>query len=435
MVFANPTYLYLLLLLIPMVGWYIYKLCKSQASLQVSSTEVFDTPGTGSWKVWLRHVPFVLRIFAVAVLIIILARPQSTNSWQNSSTEGIDIVLAMDISTSMLAQDLKPNRLEASKDVASAFINGRPNDNIGLVVFAAESFTQCPLTTDHAVLINLLNSIQPGIIEDGTAIGLGLANAVNRIKDSQAKSKVIILLTDGSNNRGDIAPLTAAEIAKKFISSENLNKPDSAEWITHSVDWYLRDYRWAFVDRQVKNLFGTSFEDYAEFAILSQIAQAEAFKFHIERMRLNKPKTSGIIWWNLHDGWPQVTEAVIDFYGNKKMAYEVIKRSQKPFTFSVKTDSENRLILVALNDGAKDVSVNYTVVDGETGEEIKSGKAVTVAGKNSELGFINVSAFSQKLLLIKFDGDANGFNHYITGYPTYDKEKVKAWYEIIKNWD
>ena len=216
MVFANPTYLYLLLLLIPMIGWYIWKLCKSQASLQVSSSEAFDAPGATSWKVYLRHVPFILRMAAVAVLIIILARPQSTNSWQNTSTEGIDIVLAMDISSSMLAQDLKPNRLEASKDVAASFINGRPNDNIGLVVFAAESFTQCPLTTDHTVLLNLFKDIQPGIIQDGTAIGLGLANAVSRIKDSQAKSKVIILLTDGVNNAGEFAPVTAAEIAKTF---------------------------------------------------------------------------------------------------------------------------------------------------------------------------------------------------------------------------
>ena len=216
MVFANPTYLYLSLLLIPMIGWYIWKLCKSQASLQVSSSEAFDAPGATSWKVYLRHVPFVLRMAAVAVLIIILARPQSTNSWQNTSTEGIDIVMAMDISSSMLAQDLKPNRLEASKDVAASFINGRPNDNIGLVVFAAESFTQCPLTTDHTVLLNLFKDIQPGIIQDGTAIGLGLANAVSRIKDSQARSKVIILLTDGVNNAGEIAPVTAAEIAKTF---------------------------------------------------------------------------------------------------------------------------------------------------------------------------------------------------------------------------
>lgn len=216
MVFANPTYLYLLLLLIPMIGWYIYKLSKNQASLQVSSTEVFDAPEACSWRIWLRHVPFVLRMAAIAVLIVILARPQSTNSWQNSTTEGIDIVLAMDISTSMLAQDLKPNRLEAAKDVAASFINGRQNDNIGLVVFAAESFTQCPLTTDHGVLLNLFKDIQTGILDDGTAIGLGLANAVSRIKDSQAKSKVIILLTDGVNNQGEIAPVTAAEIAKTF---------------------------------------------------------------------------------------------------------------------------------------------------------------------------------------------------------------------------
>lgn len=216
MVFANPNYLYLLLLLIPLVAWYLYKLRKSQASLQVSSAEAFEAPGATSWRVYLRHVPFVLRMLAIAVLIVVLARPQSTNSWQNSTTEGIDIVMAIDISTSMLAEDLKPNRLEAAKDVAASFINGRPNDNIGLVVFAAESFTQCPLTTDHGVLLNLFKDIQPGIIQDGTAIGVGLANAVSRIKDSQAKSKVIILLTDGVNNTGQVAPVTAAEIAKTF---------------------------------------------------------------------------------------------------------------------------------------------------------------------------------------------------------------------------
>lgn len=216
MVFANPTYLYLLLLLIPMIGWYVYKLRKSQPSLQVSSTEAFEVAGATSWKVYLRHVPFALRTLAIALLIVVLARPQSTDSWQNSTTEGIDIVMAMDISTSMLAEDLKPNRLEAAKDVAASFINGRQNDNIGLVVFAAESFTQCPLTIDHGVLLNLFKDIQPGIIQDGTAIGLGLANAVSRIKDSQAKSKVIILLTDGVNNTGEIAPVTAAEIAKTF---------------------------------------------------------------------------------------------------------------------------------------------------------------------------------------------------------------------------
>ena len=215
MIFANPTYLYLLLLLVPIIGWYIWKIRHADASFQISSNQGFDAVPV-SYKVYLRHLPFVLRMLAVAVLILVLARPQSTDNWENSSTEGIDIVLAMDISSSMLAEDLKPNRLEASKDVAASFINGRPTDNIGLVVFSGESFTQCPLTTDHTVLLNLFKDIQSGMIEDGTAIGLGLANSVSRIKDSQAKSKVIILLTDGSNNMGEIAPVTAAEIAKTF---------------------------------------------------------------------------------------------------------------------------------------------------------------------------------------------------------------------------
>ncbi|MDR2765699.1 MAG: VWA domain-containing protein [Tannerella sp.] len=216
MIFANPAYLYLLLLLIPLMGWYIWKMRKNQASLQVSSSRAFVPSRTNTWKVYLRHVPYVFRMAAIAFLIVVLARPQSTDNWQNSTTEGIDIMLAMDISSSMLAEDLKPNRLEASKNVAASFINGRSNDNIGLVVFSGESFTQCPLTTDHAVLLNLFKDIHSGMIEDGTAIGLGLANAVSRIKDSQAISKVIILLTDGSNNRGEIAPVTAAEIARSF---------------------------------------------------------------------------------------------------------------------------------------------------------------------------------------------------------------------------
>jgi len=215
MVFANPTYFLLLLLLIPMIGWYIWKLRKSQASIQLSSLEGFNkAPNT--FRVYLRHIPFVLRIAALTFLIIALARPQTTNKWSSTTTEGIDIVLVLDISSSMLAQDLRPDRLEAAKEVAAAFINGRPTDNIGLVVFAGESFTQSPMTTDHAVLLNLLNSIYCGMIEDGTAIGHGLATAVSRLKDSDAKSKVVILLTDGENNRGEIAPVTAAEIAKAF---------------------------------------------------------------------------------------------------------------------------------------------------------------------------------------------------------------------------
>ncbi len=215
MVFANIEYLFLLLLLIPYIVWYILKWRKSQATLQVSDTRAY-THAPKSYKNYLLHTPFVLRVVALTFVILVLARPQTTDKWQNSEIEGIDIMLAVDVSTSMLAEDLKPNRLEAAKDVASAFINGRPNDNIGITLFAGESFTQCPLTVDHTVLLNLVNNINTGIIEDGTAIGMGIANAVTRLKDSKAKSKVIILLTDGSNNKGDISPLTAAEIAKSF---------------------------------------------------------------------------------------------------------------------------------------------------------------------------------------------------------------------------
>lgn len=215
MIFAHPSYFWLLLLFIPMIVWYIWKLRKSQASMQLSSSSGFDkAPNT--FKVYLRHAPFVLRLLALVFLVIALARPQTTNNWNTSTTEGIDIMMALDISSSMLAQDLRPNRVESAKDVAASFINGRPTDNIGLVVFAGESFTQCPLTTDHTVLLNLLKDVHVHMIEDGTAIGHGLATAVVRLKDSQAKSKVVILLTDGTNNRGEIAPVTAAEIAKSF---------------------------------------------------------------------------------------------------------------------------------------------------------------------------------------------------------------------------
>lgn len=215
MTFHNPGYLFLLLLLLPIIYWYIKEMHKSDASLQISSLQDL-TKFPKSKRIKMRHLPFILRLFTLIFLIIAIARPQSSNSLRNETTEGIDIMIALDISGTMLAEDLKPNRLEASKAVATEFILSRPNDNIGLVIFAAESFTQCPLTTDHDVLINLFKGVQYGMIEDGTAIGLGLANAVNRIKDGKAKSKVIILLTDGSNNRGDIAPVSAAEIAKTF---------------------------------------------------------------------------------------------------------------------------------------------------------------------------------------------------------------------------
>ncbi len=213
--YAHPDNFYLLLLLIPLLAWYVYKQHSMQATLQVSTVEpLLHTPKT--IRNYLRHLPVILRSLVFILLVFVLARPQSTNRWENVSTEGIDIVLALDISSSMLAQDFKPDRLEASKDVAIEFISGRPNDRIGLVVFSAESFTQCPLTTDRAVLVNLFKDIKSGMIEDGTAIGVGLTNSITRLKDSDAISKVIILLTDGVNNQGSIDPLTAAELAKSF---------------------------------------------------------------------------------------------------------------------------------------------------------------------------------------------------------------------------
>lgn len=215
MTFASPAYLFLLLLLIPVIGWYIWRLRNQDASLQVSSVSTLRRQPKTT-RIYLLHVPFVLRVAAITLLSVALARPQLSNRWQSESTEGIDIMMALDISGTMLAEDFKPTRLEAAKEVATNFVLARPNDQIGLVVFAGESFTQCPLTTDHAALVNLFRSVKFGMIEDGTAIGLGLANAVNRMKDSQTKSKVIILLTDGSNNRGDIDPQTAAEIARAF---------------------------------------------------------------------------------------------------------------------------------------------------------------------------------------------------------------------------
>jgi len=213
--FANPQMFYLLLVLIPLIAWYIFRQKKFSASIQVSTIRNLDSiPKT--WKHYLRHLLFAITMIVLSLLIIALARPQSSESWENTSTEGIDIIMAIDVSTSMLARDLKPDRIEAAKDVATQFIAGRPYDRIGLVVFSGESFTQCPLTTDHAVVTNLLRNTHPGVLEDGTAIGNGLATAVSRLKESTAVSRVIILLTDGENNRGEIPPLTAAEIAKTF---------------------------------------------------------------------------------------------------------------------------------------------------------------------------------------------------------------------------
>ncbi len=220
MEFANKEYLLLLVLLIPYLIWYLMYRKKSEPTMRMSDTNAYRF-APRSWKVTLMPLQPLLRMAVFVLVVLVLARPQTQNSWKNQTVEGIDIMLAMDVSTSMLAEDLKPNRIEAAKQVAAEFINGRPNDNIGLTIFAGEAFTQCPMTVDHAVLLNMFQNVSSdiaakGIIEDGTAIGMGLANAISRLKDSQAKSKVIILLTDGSNNRGEVSPLTAAEMAKSF---------------------------------------------------------------------------------------------------------------------------------------------------------------------------------------------------------------------------
>ena len=214
-VFENGWFLWFLLIIPLLLAYYIYRQGKSHAAIKLS-TASFLQGGRKTFRHWLRHLLFAIRIAVIALVIIVIARPQNVDKWQSSTTEGIDIVMALDVSGSMLARDFSPDRLEASKNVATEFISGRPYDRIGLTVFSGESFTECPLTTDHAVLINLLREVKSGIIEDGTAIGVGLATAINRIKDSDAISKVIILLTDGVNNRGSIDPVTAAEIAKTF---------------------------------------------------------------------------------------------------------------------------------------------------------------------------------------------------------------------------
>ena len=210
--FTNPEFFWAFLLIPILLVWYILRNRKLQGSIKITSLNTFSDLKTNIS----RHSIIALRCLGLAALITAIARPQTSLSWQNVTTEGIDIVIALDISGSMLAEDFRPNRLEASKEVAMDFIAERPNDRIGLVIYGGESFTQCPLTSDHDVLLNLFGGIQNGMIEDGTAIGMGLATAVNRLKDSEAKSKVVILLTDGSNNSGSIPPVTAAEIAREF---------------------------------------------------------------------------------------------------------------------------------------------------------------------------------------------------------------------------
>ena len=216
MVFEYPWVLYLEFLLIPMAAYYLWsQLRKKRPFVAMSTTAGLGTGSAGAAGV-LRHLPFVLRMVAVALIIVAMARPRTSSSITKTDAEGIDIVLALDVSTSMLARDFTPDRIEAAKNIAIEFISQRPSDRMGVVVFAGESYTQSPLTTDRATLINLIKEIECGLIDDGTAIGNGLANAVARLKDSQAKSRVVILLTDGVNNRGEITPQTAAEIAKTY---------------------------------------------------------------------------------------------------------------------------------------------------------------------------------------------------------------------------
>ncbi|MDE5731105.1 MAG: VWA domain-containing protein [Alistipes sp.] len=211
--FASPHLLWLLGIAPLAVLYALWRARQGRASIRISTVDgALGTPRT--WRYWLRPLPVALRTAAVALLVVALARPQSVEQGATRTSEGIDIVLALDISTSMLARDLEPDRLRAAKQVAGTFVADRPGDRIGLVAFAGEAFTQSPLTTDQGTLQTLLGRLRSGVVEDGTAIGNGLATALNRLRESQAKSKVVILLTDGENNRGEIAPLTAAEIAR-----------------------------------------------------------------------------------------------------------------------------------------------------------------------------------------------------------------------------
>jgi len=212
--FANPKAFYLLMLPVLLVFWIAWRYNKQYAELRMSSLEGFT--GSGSYKGAIKTGLYLVRILTFCLLIVVMARPESNMREENYTAEGIDLVLALDVSTSMLAEDFKPNRLVAAKELAADFISGRPSDRVGLVVFAAESFTQCPITTDRQIVLTLLSKIKDGLIEDGTAIGMGLATSVSRLKESEAKSKVVILLTDGINNTGFIDPATASEAALAY---------------------------------------------------------------------------------------------------------------------------------------------------------------------------------------------------------------------------
>ncbi len=213
--FENVEVLWLLIIIVPMIAYYIFRQRRGGVAIKLSSTQSLQR-ARHTYLYWLRHLPFALLCSAVALIIVAAARPQSSSSISKSTTEGIDVVVALDISSSMLARDFQPDRFTAAKEISSRFMLDRPNDRIGLVVFAGEAYTQSPLTTDHRTLVNLLSQVEMGVINDGTAIGNGLTTAINRLRNSEAPSKVIVLLTDGENNSGQIDPTTAAELAKEF---------------------------------------------------------------------------------------------------------------------------------------------------------------------------------------------------------------------------
>ncbi len=215
MQFAHPHFLWALLVLVPMIVWYVLKQRNSHATMAMSSTQAFARLPR-SWKQYLRHLLFVLRCATVGCLIVVLARPQAHDNWRTTSTEGTDIVIALDVSSSMMARDFDPDRFVAAKNVAAKFISGRESDNIGIVIFAGESLTGVPMTVDRTQLLQYLQNLNMNVLEDGTAIGDGIATALNRLKEGKAKSKSIILLTDGSNNTGVVAPVTASEVAKEL---------------------------------------------------------------------------------------------------------------------------------------------------------------------------------------------------------------------------
>lgn len=238
--FAHPYILLLLLVIIALIVWYIFQHRNMRPALYVSTVAPFAKMGT-PWKQYVRHLLFALRMLAIAALIVAIARPQVRDSWHESTTRGTDIVLALDISGSMLARDFEPDRLEAAKEMSAKFVAARENDNMGVVIFASEALTGIPMTTDRAAIGNYLSSIQFGMLEDGTAIGSGLATAINRIKDSGAVSKSIILLTDGTNNSGNVDPITASEIAKQLgIKVYTIGIGTNGEAMMPQVDYFGR---------------------------------------------------------------------------------------------------------------------------------------------------------------------------------------------------